>query len=144
MSPNLPNNMGDICKILIQNGFRFIPHSYTISTLVCLKRFFLFYKDFASFDFCDFGRHLLHPQILRLLVVLKPADFPDTYCIGSNFKVNAQIKHKFLSNSYPILRFSTRKFSFLPECWIWSSCKSLWKSPCSMSQIFLHCLRSSV
>ena len=68
--------MGDICKILIQNGFRFIPHLYTISTLVCLKRFFLkFYKDFASFDYCDFGRHLLHPQILRLLVLLKPADF---------------------------------------------------------------------
>jgi hypothetical protein len=31
LSPNLPNNMGDIWKILIQNGCRFITHSPTIS-----------------------------------------------------------------------------------------------------------------
>ena len=31
-SPNLPNNMGDLCKILIQNGRRFITHSPTISS----------------------------------------------------------------------------------------------------------------
>ena len=29
---NLPNNMGDICMILIQNGRRFITHSPTISS----------------------------------------------------------------------------------------------------------------
>ena len=32
LSQNLPNNMGDLCKILIQNGRRFITHSPTIST----------------------------------------------------------------------------------------------------------------
>jgi hypothetical protein len=32
LSQNLPNNMGDICMILIQNGRRFITHSPTIST----------------------------------------------------------------------------------------------------------------
>ena len=35
LSPNLPNNMGDICKILIQNDCRFITHSPTIS-IYCL------------------------------------------------------------------------------------------------------------
>ena len=33
LSQNLPNNMGDICMILIQNGRRFITHSPTISRL---------------------------------------------------------------------------------------------------------------
>ena len=33
LSPNLPNNMGDIWKIFIQNGCRFITHSPTISIL---------------------------------------------------------------------------------------------------------------
>ena len=33
LSQNLPNNMGDICMILIQNGRRFITHSPTISTI---------------------------------------------------------------------------------------------------------------
>ena len=31
LSQNLPNNMGDLCKILIQSGRRFITHSPTIS-----------------------------------------------------------------------------------------------------------------
>ena len=33
LSLNLPNNMGDIWKILIQNGCRFITHSPTISRI---------------------------------------------------------------------------------------------------------------
>ena len=33
LSPNLLNNMGDIWKILIQNGCRFITHSPTISSM---------------------------------------------------------------------------------------------------------------
>ena len=32
LSQNLPNNMGNICMILIQNGRRFITHSPTISS----------------------------------------------------------------------------------------------------------------
>ena len=34
LSQNLPNNMGNICMILIQNGRRFITHSPTISSSV--------------------------------------------------------------------------------------------------------------
>jgi hypothetical protein len=44
LSPNLPNNMGDICKILIQNGRRFITHSATISNMnrfPCLSSFWV-------------------------------------------------------------------------------------------------------
>ena len=42
LSPNLIHNMGDLCKILIQNCCRFRTHSTTISSL--LKEFLLMFS----------------------------------------------------------------------------------------------------
>ena len=67
LSQNLPNNMGDICMILIQNGCRFITHSPTISSI-----FYVFYDVLC---FCSLTNKSVSTNLNSLLPILNS----DTY-----------------------------------------------------------------
>ena len=55
LSLNLPNNMGDIWTILIQNGCRFITHSPTISNQLVTGDYYRLHNCFVSqLDFSPF------------------------------------------------------------------------------------------
>ena len=49
LSPNLPNNIGDIWKILIQNGCRFITHSPKYYLSLNLRKFKLNKTFFSAY-----------------------------------------------------------------------------------------------
>ena len=72
LSQNLPNNMGDICMSLIQNGRRFITHSPTIST----KNGQQIAQKFRQ-KFCQnyWAKNILHTSIKWIFYSLFPYYF---------------------------------------------------------------------